>query len=258
MRESSSQPYHRLLPLALLAALLVIWGTLSAQGVFREYSVFPSLPSVVNAFGEEARGNRLTENAVASLFRVGLGFGLAVALSLPLGLAMGHSAWFRATMMPFVNFFRSLSPLAWIPFAVAWFKIGDAPAVFLIFLSTFFPLTLAICASVASIPRVYFQVGRDHGLKGAGLLMGITLPAIMPEFITSLRVTAGVAWMVVVAAEMLAGRDGLGFAVWDSRNGLRVDLLIVQMLVIGGIGVALDRLIVQLTRIPSVRWGYER
>ena len=86
----------------------------------------------------------------------------------------------------------------------------------------------------------------------------MTLPAIAPQVITALRVTAGLAWVVVVAAEMIAGRDGLGFAIWDARNGLRMDLLVAGMIVIGMIGVMIDRLLVQLTKIPSVRWGYER
>jgi ABC-type nitrate/sulfonate/bicarbonate transport system permease component len=86
----------------------------------------------------------------------------------------------------------------------------------------------------------------------------VTLPAIAPQVITGLRVTAGLSWLVVVAAEMIAGTDGLGFAVWDARNGLRIDLLAATMVVIGAIGVALDRLLVRLTMLPSVRWGYER
>jgi NitT/TauT family transport system permease protein len=101
-------------------------------------------------------------------------------------------------------------------------------------------------------------VAREYGFRGVQLLTGVTLPAIMPQFITTLRVTAGVAWMVVVAAEMIAGRDGLGFAIWDARNGLRTDLLVSGMIVIGLIGVGIDRLLVQLTRMPGVRWGYER
>jgi NitT/TauT family transport system permease protein len=90
------------------------------------------------------------------------------------------------------------------------------------------------------------------------LLTRVTLPAILPQVITALRVTAGLAWVVVVAAEMIAGQDGLGFAIWDARNGLRMDLLVVGMITIGLIGVAIDRLLMLLTRIPSVRWGYER
>ena len=160
--------------------------------------------------------------------------------------------------MPADNFFRNLSPLAWIPFAILWFGVGDAPTSFLIFLATVFPIALATVAAVAGIPSVYFRVARDYGLTGSRLLTEVMLPAIMPQVITALRVTAGLAWVVVVAAEMIAGRDGLGFAVWDARNGLRMDLLVVAMVAIGLIGIAIDRLLVRLTRVPSVRWGYER
>jgi NitT/TauT family transport system permease protein len=125
-------------------------------------------------------------------------------------------------------------------------------------MAAFFPVVLSTTAAVANIPSVFFRVARDLGIEGARLLREVTLPAIAPQVITTLRVTAGLSWLVVVAAEMIAGRDGLGFAVWDARNGLRIDLLAAEMLVIGAIGVGLDRVLVQLTRIPSVRWGYER
>ena len=160
--------------------------------------------------------------------------------------------------MPGVNFFRGLSPLAWIPFAILWFGIGDAPVVFLIFMPTFFTLTLATAAAVANIPTIYFRVAADYGIGSLSLLRLVTLPAALPQLITALRLTAGVAWMVVVAAEMVSGRDGLGFAVWDARNGQRADLLVGNMIVIGLIGVLLDRLLQYLTRLRSVRWSYER
>jgi NitT/TauT family transport system permease protein len=85
----------------------------------------------------------------------------------------------------------------------------------------------------------------------------VTIPAALPQIITALRVTAGLSWLVVVAAEMIAGRDGLGFLIWDARNGLRMDRLVVGMLTIGLIGVVIDRVLLKLTEIPSVRWGYE-
>jgi len=141
---------------------------------------------------------------------------------------------------------------------VLWLGIGDPPAIFLIFMAAFFPVVLSTGAAVASIPSVYFRVARDLGIHGASLLREVTLPAIAPQVITTLRVAAGLSWLVVVAAEMIAGRDGLGFAVWDARNGLRIDLLGAAMVTIGFIGVALDRLLVRLTLVPSVRWGYER
>jgi len=246
-----------LLPLAVVAGGLAFWALLSALKLFPE-SAFPSPVSVAIAFGQEVRSGRVFTDTIASLWRIYTGFMLALIASVPCGLWLGHHAAARTALLPAINFFRNLSPLAWITFAILWFGVGDQPAIFLIFLSSFFPMTLSITAAVAGIPSVYFQVAEDYGLRGMQLLYRVTLPAIMPQFITTLRITAGIAWMVVVAAEMIAGQDGLGFAVWDSRNGLRTDLLVCAMIVIGLIGVAIDRLLLRLTRLPSVRWGYER
>jgi len=248
---------ERFLPLLVLIIALLIWTGIAVLRVFPD-SVFPSPLDVAKGFIEELRTGRLLDDIVASLFRVTTGFGLAVLLGIPVGLWLGNHARARAAFLPLINFFRSLSPLAWIPFAILWFGIGDLPTVFLIFMAVFFPLVLATVAAVANIPSVYFRVARDYGFSDTEILMKVTLPAIAPQVITSLRVTAGLAWLVVVAAEMIAGRAGLGFAIWDARNGLRMDLLVCGMIVIGVIGIILDRILLQLTKIPSVRWGYER
>jgi len=250
---------HRsvLLPLAVAALLVGVWTLVWASGLFHE-SAFPSPLAVLRALGEELRSSRLPNDLVVSLFRVSCGFALAVLLGLPAGLWLGHVLNARLALLPIVNFFRNLSPLAWMPFAILWFGVGDAATIFLIFLAAFFPVVLATMAAVASIPAVYYRVARAYGLSALERLTRVTLPAIMPQVITTLRVTAGLAWLIVVAAEMVSGRDGLGFAVMDSRNGLRTDLLVVEMLVIGLIGVAMDRVLVRLTRIPSVQWGYAR
>lgn len=242
--------------LVLLTAL-AIWSLLTWLRVFPE-SVFPSPIAVAKGFGEEISSGRMYNDLVASLFRVTAGFALATVLGIPLGLWLGQGARARIALLPAINFFRSLSPLAWIPFAILWFGIGDKPAIFLIFMASFFPIVLATISAVASIPNVYFRVARDYGIKGFDMLTQVTLPAIAPQVITTLRVTAGLSWLVVVAAEMIAGRDGLGFAIWDARNGLRMDLLVVGMIVIGIIGVVIDRLLVQLMKIESIRWGYDR
>ena len=257
MTEEPVSSKARILPLVVLLAALLIWSALSLLEVFPE-SVFPSPPAVARGFVEEVRSGRLLDDMVASLFRVAVGFALAVFAGIPAGLWLGHHVRARTAFLPVINFFRSLSPLAWIPFAILWFGIGDAPTVFLIFMASFFPIVLATVAAVASIPSVYFRVGRDYGFSNSEMLFQVTLPAIAPQVITSLRVTAGLAWLVVVAAEMIAGRAGLGFAIWDARNGLRMDLLVCGMIVIGVIGVVIDRVLLQLTKMSSVRWGYER
>lgn len=239
------------------AVLVTVWALLSSLRLFPP-SLFPTPAAVAVGLAHEVASGRLLDDAIASLFRVMLGFLLSAALGVPTGLLLGHSARARAACLPLINFFRSLSPLAWIPFAILWLGIGDPPAIFLIFMASFFPIVLSTTAAVANIPSVFFRVASDLGISGPRLLHEVTLPAIAPQVITALRVAAGLSWLVVVAAEMIAGRDGLGFAVWDARNGLRIDLLAAAMVVIGVLGVVLDRLLVQLTRIPSVRWGYER
>lgn len=245
------------LPIPVVLAALALWWFLSARQIFTS-AIFPSPLEVLQGFSEEWRAGRLLRDISSSLFRVACGFMLAALLGVPTGLWLGSSEKARAAFLPGLNFFRSLSPLAWIPFAILWFGTGDKPSIFLIFMATFFPLVLSTMAAVIGIPSVYFRVAHDYGLKGLDLLLEVTLPAIMPQLITALRVTAGVAWLVVVAAEMIAGDSGLGFAIWDARNGLRNDLLVVSMVNIGIIGVILDRLLALLVKLPSVRWGYER
>jgi NitT/TauT family transport system permease protein len=245
------------LPVLVAFALIGVWSALSASGMFPP-SAFPGPGAVFKAFLHEAGSGRLFNDIVTSLFRVCCGFLIAAGFGILLGVWMGQIAAVRLALLPLTNFFRNLSPLAWMPFAILWLGVGDAASIFLIFLSVFFPMILATLAAVAGIPSVHFRMARSYGLRGVEKLVHVTLPAIMPQVITTLRVAAGVAWLVVVAAEMIAGRDGLGFAVMDSRNGLRTDILVVEMITIGLIGVLIDRVLTQLTKIPSVRWGYER
>lgn len=250
-------PAKAVLPFSVFVVACGLWYVVSLLRVFPPAS-FPSPGAVALGFAEELGTGRLFNDLIASLFRVSAGFSLAVLLSVPFGLWLGHCPRVRAALMSGINFFRNLSPLSWIPFTILWFGIGDLSVVFLIFMSTFFTLVVATVAAVANIPAIFFRVGQDYGLRGFNLLMHVTLPATLPQIITAVRVAGGIAWMVVVAAEMIAGRDGLGFAIWDARNGLRTDLLVCEMFVIGVIGVALDWALSQLMKIPSVRWGYER
>ena len=245
------------LPLATGLVMLAAWWLTSAAGMFPPGTV-PSPAAVATAFVVEARTGRLLEDVIASLYRVAWGFTSAVAAAIPLGLVVGRSAAVRSALLPWINFFRSLSPIAWIPFAIVWFGIGDPPAIFLIFLATFFQIALATAAASSAVPKVYYRVAQELGLGAAAVLFRVTLPAILPQLVTALRVAIGVAWMVVVAAEMIAVRSGLGFLIVDARNGLRMDLVVCGMITIGLIGIALDFAFARLSRIDSVRWGFER
>ena len=246
-----------LFPVLTGLVILAAWWGAHALGAFPVGTV-PSPPEVALAFRDEIASFRLIDDAIASLFRVAWGFVTAVVTAVPLGLVIGRFAGARAALLPWVNFFRSLSPIAWIPFAIIWFGIGDPPAIFIIFLATFFQVVLATAAAAASVPRIYYRVAQDMRFDSRDILFHITLPAILPQLVIALRVAIGVAWMVVVAAEMIAVRSGLGFLIVDARNGLRMDLVVCGMITIGAIGIGLDVLFARLARIPSVRWGFER
>lgn len=245
------------LPIGTGIAILAIWWAAYAAGLFPAGTV-PSPVDVAIAFETEIASGRLGDDIVASLFRVAWGFLTAVIAAVPLGLVVGRQAHAREALLPWINFFRSLSPIAWIPFSIIWFGVGDPPAIFIIFVATFFQIALATSAAAASVPKVYYRVAEDLGLRGRRVLLHVTLPAIMPQLVTALRVAIGVAWMVVVAAEMIAVRSGLGYLIIDGRNALRWDLVVCGMITIGAIGILLDIAFARLAKIPSVRWGFER
>lgn len=237
--------------------MLGFWALSTWLGWFPP-STIPSPMAVVRGFEEEIRSGRYFDDIIASLYRVGFAFTLSVIIAVPLGLVIGRVRLVRSALLPWVNFFRSLSPIAWIPFAITWFGVGDAPAMFIIVVGTVFQLTLATAAAAAAVPQVYYRVAADLGYSRMELLTKVTLPAILPQLSTALRVAIGVAWMVVVAAEMMGVQSGIGFLIVDGRNALRLDLVVVGMITVGTIGICLDLLFSRIATIPSVRWGFDR
>lgn len=198
----------------------------------------------------------LLKYVVASLFRVTWGFVLAVALAIPLGLAIGWSPRAEMAFNPLVQILRPISPLAWIPIAILWFGVGDAAAVFLIFVGCFFPLLVTAMQAARATPAVHIQAARNFGLSSPELVRRVLYLAAAPRLIVGLRITLGVAWLVVVAAEMIAVNSGLGFLIVDARNaGNRYDLVLAGMVLIGVIGLLLDTAMRRFSRIKALRWG---
>jgi NitT/TauT family transport system permease protein len=255
--KNSFHKSNFILPLLVILLFLLLWYCVCYFRIVPAYQL-PSPADVLKSFKEEFIAGRLLNDIIASLWRICIGFTAAATLAVPFGLLLGQYLNVQKAFIPILNFFRFLSPLAWIPFAILWFHIGDKPAIFLIFMATFFPLALSTMAAVANIPRIYFRVAKDYDYKGMALLTKVTFPAILPQIVTALRVTYGVAWVVIVAAEMVGCQDGLGYGIWDARNGLRLDTAVCYMVIIGLLGMAADRLLLQLTKLPTIRWGYER
>ncbi len=241
----------------IFSLLLLLWHSVTTFFDIPEY-LFPRPDSVAGAMWEMVLGGQLYRNTIASLFRVTWGFYLAIVTAVPLGLFIGRQRYFRAFLNPLIQFLRPISPLAWIPMALMWFGIGDKPAIFLIFLSSFFPLVVFTISSVLNIKKTYLRVAQNFGLKGSRLYLRVILPAALPEIITALRITLGTAWLVIVAAEMIAVKSGLGYLIMDARNSLRMDKVVAGMVAIGLIGLVLDHVIRLLERMPSVEWSRMR
>jgi NitT/TauT family transport system permease protein len=239
----------------LLAAAIVAawWLAVAVSGS----PIFPTPWQVVMATADLARQGELWEHVAASLFRVTTGFLIAVAIGVPLGLFMGWVGSAYATLNPLVQLLRPISPIAWIPIAILWFGIGDASPVFLIFLSSVFPIVVQTVVGVHTIPRQYLWAAQNFGVSRRKLFLEVVIPAVLPQVIVGLRVSLGVAWLVVVAAEMIASRSGLGYLIIDSRNaGNRYDLVVAGMVIIGLIGLVLDLLMRRLEWLKWVRWRY--
>lgn len=218
----------------------------------------PGIYQILKAFYELSANGVLLNYTVASLYRVTVGFYLAVLVAVPLGLLLGRHMSVNRWTNPIIQFLRPISPLAWIPFAMLWFGIGDKPALFIIFIASFFPMLISTTKAAASVHPMYFQVAANLQLSKWETISQVVLPASMPSIVLALRVTFGISWMVVVAAEMIAVKSGLGYLIIDARNALRMDYVIVSMITIGAIGLLLDHFMTKLEKLDAVRWRLEQ
>jgi NitT/TauT family transport system permease protein len=244
----------RLLPFSALAALIAVWFVAART---QTSGLFPNPLQVLLGLVELLRRGLLAKYVVASLYRVSWGYLLAVVTAIPFGLLLG---WYRRgeqALNPLLQLLRPISPLAWIPISILWFGVGDLAAIFLIFLASFLPLAVASMNAVRNVPPTLLRAGRNFGLSNRRILTDVILPASLPQLIVALRISLGVAWLVVVAAEMIAVNSGLGFLIVDARNaGNRYDLVVAGMVMIGLIGLVLDVSIRQLEKMKALKWGY--
>src|SRR6266481_205474 len=227
----------RLLPFTSVVILLIAWqiGVSSNPN-----SLVPGPWAVVLGIVELARKGLLVKYVVASLFRVTWGYVSAAVLAIPFGLLLGWYQRGEKSLNPLIQIFRPISPLAWIPISILWFGVGDLAAVFLIFLASFLPMTVTAMNAVRNIATVHLNAGRNFGLSEMQVVRRVLFPAVMPQLIVGLRITLGIAWLVV-----------------DAGNaGNRYDLVIAGMVMIGVIGLILDTAMRKLENLKSLRWGY--
>jgi NitT/TauT family transport system permease protein len=243
-------------PVLVIALLIAVWWLIVARS---ESPIFPTPWQVVAGAWDLAQDGTLSDHIGASLLRVVIGFGLAFVVAVPLGLWMGWVAGAYYTLNPLFQMLRPISPIAWIPVAILWFGVGNMSPIFLIFISSVFPMIVQTTVGVRTIDRRYLRAAANFGVSRRVLFRQVVIPAVLPDIIVGMRIGLGVAWLVVVAAEMVALNSGLGYLIMDSRNaGNRYDLVIASMIIIGVIGLLLDGATRLLEHMKTVKWRYVR
>ncbi|MGB7540636.1 MAG: nitrate ABC transporter permease [Burkholderiales bacterium] len=246
--------------LAMLAGLLLfaaLWSVLT------KFS--PDLPgpaktwhSAMQVFGDPfyrkgPNDQGIGWNVLSSLERVGIGFGLAALLGIPLGFMLGRFRFLADMAAPIISLLRPVSPLAWLPIGLMVFRAANPAAIWVIFISSIWPMIINTAVGVRQIPADYMNVARVLNLSEWKVLTRILFPAVLPYMITGVRLSIGVAWLVIVAAEMLTGGVGIGFWVWDEWNNLNVEHIIIAIFVVGIVGLLLEQALLLLAR----RFSYE-
>ncbi len=187
-------------------------------------------------------------NILYSLQRVGIGFGLAALVGIPLGFMIGRFAVLNRMVAPIISLLKPVSPLAWLPIGLLVFQSANPAAIWTIFICSIWPMVINTAVGVQKVPEDYLNVARVLRLSEWRIATRILLPAVMPYLLTGVRLSVGTAWLVIVAAEMLTGGVGIGFWVWDEWNNLNVAHILIAIFVIGLVGLALEWLLVSLAR----------
>lgn len=243
-------------PVLGLLVFLTIWFAVSQMGsipgpakTWEAAKVVFSDPFYKNGPNDQGIGWKIG----GSLSRVAMGFGLAALVGIPLGFMIGRFLFLRNMAEPVISLLRPVSPLAWLPIGLLVFKGADPAAIWTIFISSIWPMVINTAVGVQRIPQDYLNVARVLNLSEWKVFSKILFPAVLPYMLTGVRLAIGVAWLVIVAAEMLTGGVGLGFWVWDEWNNLKVENIIIAIFVIGIIGLLLEYSLLLLAK----RWQYD-
>ena len=239
-----------------LAAFVAAWALLAKGG--RLPDPVSTFHSAVEIFGDPfyrkgPNDQGIGWNVLASLGRVGIGFGLAALFGIPLGFLVGRFRFLSDMAAPVISLLRPVSPLAWLPIGLLVFKAANPAAIYVIFISSIWPMIINTAVGVQQVPQDYMNVARVLKLSEWKIFTRILFPAVLPYMMTGVRLSIGVAWLVIVAAEMLTGGVGIGFWVWDEWNNLKVENILIAIFVVGIIGLALEQALLLLAR----RFNYQ-
>ena len=246
-----------LAPIVGLALFVALWAILAKLGgrIPDPATVFAAAVKIfADPFYSKGPNDQgIGWNVLSSLRRVGIGFGLAALVGIPLGFVIGRFRFASGMAAPIIALLKPVSPLAWLPIGLLVFKAANPAAIYVIFICSLWPMIVNTAVGVRQIPQDYLNVARVLNLSEWKVFTKILFPAVLPYMITGVRLSIGVAWLVIVAAEMLTGGVGIGFWVWDEWNNLKVEHIIIAILTIGIVGLLLEQALILAAR----RFSYE-
>lgn len=242
-----------LAPVLGLALLITIWALMTQQPGGPFPSPGATFEAAAKLFADPFYRNGPNDqgigwNILNSLQRVGLGFGLAALVGIPLGFLIGRFQFLSQMLNPLISLLRPVSPLAWLPIGLLAFKSANPAAIWTIFICSIWPMILNTAQGVQRVPQDYLNVARVLNLSEWKVITKILFPAVLPYMLTGVRLSVGTAWLVIVAAEMLTGGVGIGFWVWDEWNNLNVAHILIAIFVIGFVGLLLEQLLILAAR----------
>ncbi|WP_233254409.1 ABC transporter permease [Salipaludibacillus keqinensis] len=243
---------------ATVSFLLVIsaWQLVIFFGDYPE-ALLPSPFMVFQGIISLIQDGTLFEHVRVSLFRFFVGYLSAVVVAIALGLILGRTTRVWKVIDPIVQVLRPVAPVAWAPFIVLWFGIGNMPAIVIIFIAAFFPVLLSTVSAVKKIDKTYLKLAQNLEIGKSSLLLKIIFPAAFPYIANGLHIAVGTAWIFLVAGEMIGAQSGLGYLIVDSRNALDLDLVLAGIFFIGILGLLLDKSIGLFEKWVGKQWGVQ-
>ena len=234
--------------------VLIIWQIAFSVSNF-DNALFPSPLQAFQALLEMISSGVLFAHIGSSMFRFAIGYVSAVIAAVLLGLILGRLPKVFQYINPAVQLLRPISPMAWMPFIVLLFGIGDIPAIVIIFIAGFFPVLLSTVSAVNGIDPIYLKVAKNFGIRQPQAMWKIIFPASFPQIANGIHLALGTAWVFLVAGEMVGAQSGLGYLIIDARNNIRADILLADIIVIGLIGLILDMLLKIAEKQILKAWG---
>lgn len=239
-------------------AALALWQALSAANVWPRV-LFPSPFEVAQTFATDLVSGVLLVNLAVSLKSLLLGFAVGSAIAVPLGYLMGLSRASRNFFDPLVNLLQAIPGLAWIPFAILWFGLGQGAVTFIIVMSVFFPVLHNLLTGIRMVQPVLIEAVRTLGANRGDVIRHVIFPATLPNLMTGIRLGIAFGFRSLVGGEMIASTDGLGYAIFNAQQYFQSARIVVGMLTIGIVWLAMDRLILRpIEQRTTMRWGLVR